>query len=179
MLAISFTQPPPPHPHLPPPTIKKLPTAMIKATRQWNLASLWNITRHIFYLQNSCRKRGWETSFRSLIVFWKSFVRGKSKWSAARSFNIFRQPSTCHKNKNKRHKTFNFCSRDMLNFDFLEKSLGIVSPPHFAYNFSRKMLYYILTDQISLSDSRNFLDIGQYVYCNYLLSTLWRHKFWN
>ena len=61
----------------------------------------------------------------------------------------------------------------MLNFDFLEKSLGIVSPPHFAYNFSRKMFaFYVLTDLISLSDSRNFLDIGQYVYCNCLLSML-------
>ena len=28
----------------------------------------------------------------------------------------------------------------MLNFDFLEKSLGIVSPANFAYDFSRKIL---------------------------------------
>ena len=27
----------------------------------------------------------------------------------------------------------------MINFDFLEKGLGIVSPPHFVYDFSRKM----------------------------------------
>ena len=27
----------------------------------------------------------------------------------------------------------------MLNFDFLEKDLGIVSPPHFVYHFPRKM----------------------------------------
>ena len=27
----------------------------------------------------------------------------------------------------------------MLNFDFLEKGLGIISPPHFMYDFSRKM----------------------------------------
>ena len=27
----------------------------------------------------------------------------------------------------------------MLNFDFLENSLGIVSQPHFVYDFSRKM----------------------------------------
>ena len=34
----------------------------------------------------------------------------------------------------------------MLNFVFLEKSLGIVSPPHFMYDFLRKMflmLYFI------------------------------------
>ena len=27
----------------------------------------------------------------------------------------------------------------MLNFDFLEKGLGIVSPPHVLYDISRKM----------------------------------------
>ena len=27
----------------------------------------------------------------------------------------------------------------MFNFDFLEKGLGIVSPPHFDNDFSRKM----------------------------------------
>ena len=34
----------------------------------------------------------------------------------------------------------------MLNFDILEKGLGIVSPPHFVYDFPRKvflMLYSI------------------------------------
>ena len=41
----------------------------------------------------------------------------------------------------------------MLNFDFLDKGLGIVSPARFVYDFSTKMLfmlYSILTDQISL-----------------------------
>ena len=27
----------------------------------------------------------------------------------------------------------------MINFDFLEKGLGLVSQPHFVYDFSRKM----------------------------------------
>ena len=27
----------------------------------------------------------------------------------------------------------------MLNFDFLDKGLGIISPPHFGYDFSTKM----------------------------------------
>ena len=34
----------------------------------------------------------------------------------------------------------------MLNFDFLEKGLGVFSPPHFVYNFPRRiflMLYSI------------------------------------
>ena len=49
-------------------------------------------------------------------------------------------------NQNKIYKTLEYWFRDMLNFDFLEKGLGIVSLPHFVYNFSRKiflMLYSI------------------------------------
>ena len=62
----------------------------------------------------------------------------------------------------------------MLNFGFLEKSLGIVSRPHFVYDFQEKLCsYYILiTDQISLPDSFTSRDIGQYVYCNYFLTRL-------
>ena len=47
--------------------------------------------------------------------------------------------------KNKLYKTLD-CSRDILNFDFLKKGLGIVSPQHFVYDFSTKvfpMLYSI------------------------------------
>ena len=50
----------------------------------------------------------------------------------------------------------------MLNFDFLEKRLGIVSPPYFVHDFLRKLslLFYspvLLTGQISLSDCLYFL----------------------
>ena len=47
----------------------------------------------------------------------------------------------------------------MLNLDFLEKSLGIVSPPHFVYDLSKicYSCYVLLTDQISLSDYLYFL----------------------
>ena len=31
----------------------------------------------------------------------------------------------------------------MLNFSFSEKGLGLVSPPHFVYGFSRKMLFML------------------------------------
>ena len=42
-------------------------------------------------------------------------------------------------NKNKQYKTLDFWSRRMLNFDFLEMGLGIVSPVHFVYVFQEKM----------------------------------------
>ena len=31
----------------------------------------------------------------------------------------------------------------MINFDFLDKGLGIASPPHFVYDFSTKMLLIV------------------------------------
>ena len=49
-------------------------------------------------------------------------------------------------NKNKLYKTLDYWPRDMLTLNFSEKGLGIVSPPHFVYDFSRKiilMLYSI------------------------------------
>ena len=61
----------------------------------------------------------------------------------------------------------------MLNFDFLEKSLGIVSLSHFVYDFSKKMFLALCFINWS-----NFIaclsllwDIGQYVYCNCLLTS--------
>ena len=40
----------------------------------------------------------------------------------------------------------------MLNFDILDKGLGIVSAAHFAYDFQQKCYssYILLTDQICL-----------------------------
>ena len=31
----------------------------------------------------------------------------------------------------------------MLNFDFLEKGLGVVSPPHFVHDFTRKVFFML------------------------------------
>ena len=46
----------------------------------------------------------------------------------------------------------------MLNFNFSEKGLGLLSPPYFVYDFSKKCFscYILLTDQISLSDCLYF-----------------------
>ena len=42
----------------------------------------------------------------------------------------------------------------MLNFNFSEKGLELVPPPHFAYDFQEKCFscYILLTDQILFSD---------------------------
>ena len=63
----------------------------------------------------------------------------------------------------------------MFNFGFLEKVLGLVSPSHFLYDFSKKML--ILLYSINSPDFIVFFSIlleilGNYVYYNYLLTRL-------
>ena len=42
-------------------------------------------------------------------------------------------------NKNNLYKAFDYLSRGMLNFDFSQKGLELVSPSHFTYDFSRKI----------------------------------------
>ena len=49
-------------------------------------------------------------------------------------------------NINKLHKTLGYWSRDMLNFDFWEKDLGVVSPPHSVHDFLRKMLFVLYSN---------------------------------
>ena len=51
----------------------------------------------------------------------------------------------------------------MVNFEFSEEVLGLVSPPHFAYDFLRKIFLVFTSWHIS-----------QYVYCICLLARLRR-----
>ena len=97
------------------------------------------------------------TSSRPLFVLLKKLYI-KSKWSST----LFHYISIALKltyNRNKLFKTFHYWSRDMINFEFLEKGLGIVSPAHFVNDFSKQCssCYALLTDQISLSGCFYFL----------------------
>ena len=71
-------------------------------------------------------------------------------------------------------------SNDVLNFDFSENDLGLVPSPHFMYNFSKKDVSHVMfLPKFHYPISVTSWDIGQYMYYNYLFSSLWRHKFWN
>ena len=85
-------------------------------------------------------------------------------------------------NKNKIYKTLEFWSRDMLNFDFLKRGLGIVSPPYFVNDFSRKMFFKLCS--ISRPNFIAWLPLLLEILvnmciCDCLLSRLWRQRFWN
>ena len=64
--------------------------------------------------------------------------------------------------RNKLFKSSHYWSKDMLNFDILNKGLGIVSPPHFVYGFSTKMFLKLYS-----INWRNFI-----VWCPLLLEIL-------
>ena len=85
-------------------------------------------------------------------------MRCKSKWSAA-SFQYISIALNLIYNQNKLYKTSDYWPRDILNFEFLEKGLGLVSPPHFVCDFSRKMflMLHAINWPKSLSDCLYFL----------------------
>ena len=63
----------------------------------------------------------------------------------------------------------------MLNFDFLAKGLGIVSPPHCIYVFFNKNVSHVTFYQLTKFHCLIAFtsgDIGQYVYGNSLLTKL-------
>ena len=92
--------------------------------------------------KESWRKLGRETSSGPIFTFWKGFIWGKSKWSAALFQYISIALNLTH-NKNKLHKSLGYWSRDILNFGILETRQVIVSPPHFVYDFSRKNVFRV------------------------------------
>ena len=99
--------------------------------------------KHIF-LQMLCGKWGRKTSSRPLFIFWKSLIWCESKWSAS-SFHYIAIPLNLPYNKSKLYKTLDYWSSDITNFNFSEKGLGLVSPPHFVHDFSRKMFLMLLS----------------------------------
>ena len=86
------------------------------------------------FLQKLCRKWGREISSRPLFIFEKNLIGGKSKWSAAEFWYISITLNLAY-NKNQLYNTLDYWSRDKHNFNFSEKYLGLVSQPHFVYDF--------------------------------------------
>ena len=78
-----------------------------------------------------------QTAFCFFFYYLKSFIVGKSKWSAAWFHQISIALELTY-NRNKLFKTLHYWSRNMLNFDFLDKGQGIVSPARFVYDFSKR-----------------------------------------
>ena len=106
-----------------------------KGNQTMKFGQLVGYNKRNIFLQKLCQKWGRKTSSRYFFIFWKSLIWGESKWSAA-YFGYSSIALNLPYNKNKLYKTLDYWSRDMLSFNFSEKVLGLVSPPHFAYDFS-------------------------------------------
>ena len=67
-------------------------------------------------------------------------------------------------------------------FKKIKRGLELISLPHFLPNFWRKiflLLYSINRPSLFCLVTFTSWVIGQYVYCNCLLTMLWRHEFWS
>ena len=120
----------------------------ISWTKSIQTMKLWSVIEYNtinILLQKLCRKWDKETNSRPLFVFWKSFIWGKSKWSTPYFQYISIIFSLAYYIK-KLHKILDYWSRDMLNFDFWEKDLGAVSPPHSVHDFLRKILFVLYSN---------------------------------
>ena len=74
-------------------------------------------------------------------------------------------------NKNKLYKYLDYSSRDMLNFNFSEKGMGLVSPLHFAYDFSREMFLKLYS--INWPDFIVWLPLLLHILGNMCIKIVW------
>ena len=109
-----------------------------------------------YVFKKPSRKLGKKTSYKTLLLFEKGVIWGKSKYSTV-SFQYVSIVLNLVYDKRKLYKTFDYWSKDVLNFDLLGKVLEIISPSQFANGLSRKMLLILYSINWKLSDCRYFL----------------------
>ena len=90
------------------------------------------------FLQKHAENKAETSSTPPFAFFFKKAFYKVKMWSAG-WFQYILIALNLEYNKNKLYKTLDYLSSDKLNFDFLEKGLGLVSPPHSVHDFSRKM----------------------------------------
>ena len=84
------------------------------------------------------QKKKQEDQFQTSLFFKKAIYEVE----ASGVHIYFDNPQTWTYRDNKPYKALDCWSRNMFNFDFVEKGRGLVSAPHFAYNFSKKMFMF-------------------------------------
>ena len=108
-----------------------------KGNQTMKRGQLAEYNRNIF-LRKLWRKWSRVTSSRPFFISQKSLTWGRSKCSET-LFQYISIVCNYAYNKNKPYKTLDYWSRDMLDFNFSEKGLGLISQPYFVYDFSWKM----------------------------------------
>ena len=99
--------------------------AWSKGNQTMKLGQLIEYNNRNIFLQNLCRKWCRENSSRPLLVFRKSLIWGKSRWSVP-YFQYILIALNLTYNKCELYKTSDYWVKFRLNFNFSEKSLGLV-----------------------------------------------------
>ena len=147
-------------PYFQPRPVSKIPT----------IANLWHPVSRVW----TCAEPG-------LRPWWMRLCSSDNQYTTVQLYiwNV-KTPRQCKSLKNTILSFLNVnsaCwSRDMLNFDFLEK---VFSRQHMLETRKIFSCYTLLSGQILLFDSFTSWNIGQYVFCHYLFCHLWHHKIWN
>ena len=95
------------------------------------------MTRIIFFFKNHAKNEAGRLVTDLFLSFQKTTVRQKQLVSSF-VLTYLVAPNLAY-NRNKLYKTLDYWSRDVFIFDFLEKGLGMVFPPHPVYDFLRKI----------------------------------------
>ena len=103
-----------------------------KSNQAMKFGQLIEYIKRNSFLQKSCRKWGREISSRSFLVFNKAL----NEVQVACSLLLI--------HFDKLYKTLNYWSRDMLNFDFLDKGLGKSFYTAFCVWFFKKNVSHVL-----------------------------------
>ena len=99
--------------------------------------------REIFFYKSHAEHEAWRLDLHPVLFFKKALYEVRANglqhsvdmfWRVVCSLTSIYFASLAY-NKSKLYKNLDYWSRDMVNFDFLEKSLWIVFPPHFVYKF--------------------------------------------
>ena len=151
-------------------------------------------SKRTIFLPKSCRKWGRETSFRFLKKPYE--IKGNGLELSFSLIWLILNLNLRY-DKNKLYGNLDYWSRDLLNFSFLEKGLGIVFPSHFMYDFSTKtslcssswpnfivwlpLLLEILgiiacTKKYLQSDWLRGVQYWPYLYSVFNICTLWLNK---
>ena len=93
----------------------------------------------LFVFKNHA-ENGSKKLVRDLFLFFKKALYEIKSSGLQFSFQYISIDLNLAYNKNQLYKTLDCWSRDMLNFDFIEKGLRIVSPPHFLHDLSKKKI---------------------------------------
>ena len=95
-----------------------------------------NFTREIIFIKNYAENEIGILVPKLFLFFKKTYIKWKQVVCSVVSV-YFDSPQL------ELNKILGYWSRDILNWSFSEKGLGLVPPPYFLYDFSRKMFFML------------------------------------